>query len=101
MSDAIFIGVMIVFFLLCTLYVQLCDRMIGSDELAMPAQGTDSDPDGEPATGAFLMSWQAIIQAVVLSATRTCATRRVARRGRAAASLRPPDTERATSTRPS
>ena len=49
MSDAIFIGVMIVFFLLCTLYVQLCDRMIGSDELAMPAQGTDSDPDGEPA----------------------------------------------------
>jgi hypothetical protein len=49
MSDVIFIAVMIVFFLLCALYVQLCDHMIGSDELAMPAQDTDSAPDGEPA----------------------------------------------------
>ena len=49
MSDVIFIGVMIVFFVLCALYVQLCDRMIGSDELAMPVQGTDSGPDDEPA----------------------------------------------------
>ena len=48
MSDVIFIGVMIVFFVLCALYVQLCDRMIGSDELAMPVQSTDGGPDGEP-----------------------------------------------------
>ena len=49
MSDVIFIGVMIVFFVLCALCVQLCDRMIGSDELAMPVQGTDSGPDDEAA----------------------------------------------------
>jgi hypothetical protein len=48
-SDVIYIAVMIAFFVLCTLYVQLCDRMIGPDELAMPVQGTDSGPDGEPA----------------------------------------------------
>ncbi len=50
MSDVIFIAVMIVFFLLCTLYVHLCDRMIGPDELAMTGQGADSSPDGESAT---------------------------------------------------
>ena len=50
MSDVIFIAVMIVFFVLCALYVQLCDHMIGSDEVAMPAQSTESAPDGEPAT---------------------------------------------------
>lgn len=50
MSDVIFIAVLLAFFVLCALYVQLCDRMIGSDELAMPAQGTDSGLDGEPVT---------------------------------------------------
>lgn len=48
MSDVIFIAVLLAFFVLCALYVQLCDRMIGSDELAIPAQGTDSGLDGEP-----------------------------------------------------
>ena len=50
MSDVIFIAVMIVFFLLCTLYVQLCDRMIGPDELAATGQGSDSAIDSDSAT---------------------------------------------------
>lgn len=50
MSDVIFIAVMIGFFVLCTLYVQLCDHMIGSDELAMAAKGSDSADDGESPT---------------------------------------------------
>jgi hypothetical protein len=50
MKDVIYIAVMIVFFVLCTLYVQLCDRMIGSDELAMGATSTDSSQEGEPAS---------------------------------------------------
>lgn len=50
MSDVIFIAVLLAFFLVCTLYVQLCDRMIGSDELAMAAKGDDSSVDGESPT---------------------------------------------------
>ncbi len=50
MSDIVFIAVMIVFFVLCTLYVQLCDRMIGSDELALAARGADPDVDTESPT---------------------------------------------------
>ena len=38
MSDVVFIAVIIVFFVLCALYVQWCDRMIGSDELALAAR---------------------------------------------------------------
>jgi hypothetical protein len=49
-SDVIFIAVLIVFFVLCALYVQLCDRMIGSDEMAPSVKGDESDADGEPAT---------------------------------------------------
>ena len=50
MSDVIFIAVMIVFFLLCALYVHVCDRMIGPDELAIAGgQGADASPDGESA----------------------------------------------------
>lgn len=41
MSDVIFIAVLIAFFVLCTLYVQLCDRMIGPDDPAMAGTGTD------------------------------------------------------------
>ena len=43
MGDVVFIAVMIVFFLLCTLYVQLCDRLIGPDELTSAGQA-DADP---------------------------------------------------------
>jgi hypothetical protein len=54
MSDVIFIALMIVFFILCTLYVQLCDRMIGPEELAMVGRdidsATDSAPDSESPT---------------------------------------------------
>jgi hypothetical protein len=50
MSDVIFIAVMIVFFLLCTLYVHVCDRMIGPDDLALTGQGTDSAIDSGSAT---------------------------------------------------
>ena len=53
MSDVIFIAVMIAFFVLCALYVSLCDRMIGSDEVAMAAnREPDSSPDDEPALSA-------------------------------------------------
>jgi hypothetical protein len=41
-SDVIYIAVMIAFFVLCTLYVQLCDRMIGPDDPAMAGTGTDA-----------------------------------------------------------
>ncbi len=50
MSDVIFIAVLLAFFVLCAFYVQLCDRMIGSDELAMAATGEDSSVDGESPT---------------------------------------------------
>ncbi len=50
MSDVIFIALMIVFFILCTLYVQLCDRMIGPDELAMVGRDIDSANDSAPDT---------------------------------------------------
>jgi hypothetical protein len=49
-SDVIFIAVLLAFFVLCTLYVQLCDRMIGPDELAIAAKGEDSSVDGESPT---------------------------------------------------
>jgi hypothetical protein len=32
MSDVIFIAVMIAFFVLCALYVNVCDRLIGPDD---------------------------------------------------------------------
>ena len=32
MSDVIFIAVMIAFFVLCALYVNVCDRLIGTDD---------------------------------------------------------------------
>jgi hypothetical protein len=49
-SDVIFIAVMIVFFVLCALYVQLCDRMIGPDESALAARDDDSAVDSEAPT---------------------------------------------------
>jgi hypothetical protein len=52
-SDVIFIAVLLAFFVLCALYVQLCDRMIGSDELAMAVKGADTadtNLDGEAPT---------------------------------------------------
>jgi hypothetical protein len=50
MSDVIFIALMIAFFILCTLYVQLCDRMIGSDDLALSVKDVEAPPDGDAAT---------------------------------------------------
>jgi hypothetical protein len=47
MSDVIFIAVLIVFFVLCTLYVHLCDRLMGSDELAMAGQGAERTPGSD------------------------------------------------------
>jgi hypothetical protein len=42
MSDVIFIAVMIAFFVLCALYVNVCDRLIGTDDQSIePA--TDSE----------------------------------------------------------
>lgn len=34
MSDVIFIAALIAFFVICALYVQLCDRIMGPDDLA-------------------------------------------------------------------
>ena len=50
MSDVIFIAVILAFFVVCLLYVQLCDRMIGSDELAISAKGNDASVDGDSPT---------------------------------------------------
>jgi hypothetical protein len=49
MSDVIYVAVVIAFFVLCTLVIHVCDRMIGPDDLAEVGRGTDSAPDGEPA----------------------------------------------------
>ena len=38
MSDFIFIAATIVFFAICALYVQWCDKIIGPDELHADAQ---------------------------------------------------------------
>jgi hypothetical protein len=35
MSDFIFVGATVVFFVICGLYVKWCDRIIGHDELAI------------------------------------------------------------------
>jgi hypothetical protein len=50
MSDVVFIAVMVVFFVLCALYVQLCDRMIGPDELALAGKDTDTELDSDQPT---------------------------------------------------
>ena len=50
MSDVVFIAVIVVFFVLCALYVQLCDRMIGPDELALAGKDTDPQLDDQQPT---------------------------------------------------
>jgi hypothetical protein len=50
MSDVIFIAIMIAFFVLCALYVQLCDHMIGPDDLATAGQDADRATDGPSMT---------------------------------------------------
>lgn len=50
MSDVIFIAVMIAFFVLCALYVQLCDHLIGPDDPAVTGAGADSLVDDRPET---------------------------------------------------
>jgi hypothetical protein len=49
MSDFIYIAVMILFFVLCALYVHLCDRMIGPDEMALASKDGESAADAESA----------------------------------------------------
>jgi hypothetical protein len=49
-SDVIFIAVLLAFFVLCALYVQLCDRMIGSDELAMAVNDVETSLDADGVT---------------------------------------------------
>jgi hypothetical protein len=49
-SDVIFISALIAFFVICALYVQLCDRMIGPDDPAMLGATTDSVVDSGAAT---------------------------------------------------
>ncbi len=56
MSDVIFIAVMLAFFVLCALYVQLCDRMIGPDESTLAVRGGETDADGEPVSLVTTMS---------------------------------------------
>lgn len=50
MSDVIFIAVLLAFFVLCALYVQLCDHMIGPDDPAVLGTGADSVVDNGPQT---------------------------------------------------
>ena len=50
MSDVIFVAVLLAFFVLCTLYVQLCDRIVGPDDLAIAGRGTDPTLDSQSAT---------------------------------------------------
>ncbi len=49
MSDVVYVAVIIAFFVLCALFIQFCDRMIGADDIAEAGRGTDSAPDSEPA----------------------------------------------------
>lgn len=42
MSDVVFIAALIVFFMICALYIHLCDRMIGPDD---PSIGQSADTD--------------------------------------------------------
>jgi hypothetical protein len=50
MSDLIFIAVLLAFFVLCALYVQLCDHMIGPDDPSVTDTGTDSVIESTPTT---------------------------------------------------
>jgi hypothetical protein len=39
MGDVIFVGITIVFFAICALYVMWCDRIIGPDDFTAPGSG--------------------------------------------------------------
>jgi hypothetical protein len=54
-SDVIYIAVMIVFFVLCALYVHLCDRMIGPDEIALAAR--DDEPAADDASANLITTF--------------------------------------------
>lgn len=46
MADVIFIGAIVVFFLIAALFVKACDRIIGPDEEALaPRVGETTDPE--------------------------------------------------------
>jgi hypothetical protein len=42
MADLIFIGIIVVFFLIAALFVKACDRIIGPDEEALAQRGTET-----------------------------------------------------------
>ena len=45
MADVIFIAITIAFFVLCVLYVNWCDRIIGPDEFGPAAANSDAGAD--------------------------------------------------------
>ena len=49
MSDVIFIAVIVAFFALCALYVQWCDRIVGTSDPATPGAADDL-ADGDTPT---------------------------------------------------
>ena len=51
MSDVIFVAATLVFFDICALYVQWCDKIIGPDDFKSSSEATVDAPD-EEATGA-------------------------------------------------
>ena len=45
MSDFIFIAATLVFFVICALYVQWCDKIIGPDDFESQADSRTESPD--------------------------------------------------------
>ncbi|MBV9254590.1 MAG: hypothetical protein JO054_10185 [Actinobacteria bacterium] len=41
MSDALFVGVILLFFVLAVAFVRVCEQLIGPDEEAVPTGGAD------------------------------------------------------------
>jgi hypothetical protein len=49
MQDVVYVLVYIAFFLISTLFVVGCDKIIGSDEQALAEGATGGEPEPEPA----------------------------------------------------
>ena len=50
MSDFIFLAATLVFFAICALYVQWCDKIIGPDDFESPADSRAESPEMQEAT---------------------------------------------------
>jgi len=48
MNDFAFVGIMLAFFALASLFVAGCDRIIGTEEEAFAAATSSSDPEAAP-----------------------------------------------------